>query len=82
MEYLQPVVMVFSIIGIVPVMMVGIVTVVRYFVDGNWHRRYLHECGFHERFNTSPCARCGEDDGIWLKQTMRATFFWGWKTRK
>lgn len=60
------------------------ITIARFLVSGSWHKRYIHNCGFHTDFTYQqhPCARCGNDDRNWQTKIMRATFPFGWQTKQ
>lgn len=58
----------------------------RYSLDGKWHLRHRHHCGFHKQTlgrirETGFCPGCGETNPQWERYLARATLFFGWEEK-
>lgn len=83
---------IFSII--LPVVVVGApllaISYAKFSLDGGWHQRFTHKCGYHERIigriRNKVCPRCAENltpenCEIWAARA-RFPIGWEWKERR
>lgn len=49
---------------------------------GGWHKRYRHTCGYHTKYKTQACPKCGKEDDEYEALTGRALFPLGWEFKK
>ena len=59
-----------------------LITVIRYVEKRDWQRRWQCSCGYHEKFESAICPRCGNDDRKRTAIIARATPLWGWEIKE
>lgn len=45
-------------------------------------KRHVHTCGYHTKYKTEVCPRCGKEDDEYTALTGRALFPFGWEFKK